>query len=88
MSGVTPLEGMRSPRVPLHPRHEEAREALLGLREDQGSTGRPILVEGPRDVTALRALGLTGPIEVVNRGWDVARRIAHLVETYLSLIHI
>ena len=82
MSGVTPLERMRSPRVPLHPRHEEAREALMGLREDQGSTGRPILVEGPRDVTALRALGLTGPIEVVNRGWDVARRIAHLVESY------
>ncbi|GIS27428.1 MAG: hypothetical protein CM15mP128_1870 [Methanobacteriota archaeon] len=48
MSGVTPLEGMRSPRVPLHPRHEEAR-GLVGSAEDQGSTGRPILVEGPRD---------------------------------------
>ena len=42
----------------------------------------PILVEGPRDVAALRALGLDGPFEVVNRGWDVARRIAHLVENH------
>lgn len=76
------VEGMRPPRAPRHPRHEEAREALDALREDQVTTSRPILVEGPRDVAALRALGITGPIEVVNRGWDVARRIAHLVETY------
>ena len=54
----------------------------MGLRDDQASTARPILVEGPRDVIALRALGLSGPIEVVNRGWDVSRRIAHLVETH------
>ncbi len=73
---------MRSPRVPLHPRHEEAREALVALREDQATSARPILVEGPRDVAALRALGLDGPFEVVNRGWDVARRIAHLVENH------
>jgi 5S rRNA maturation endonuclease (ribonuclease M5) len=73
---------MRAPRVPLHPRHVEAREALAGLREDQAMTARPILVEGPRDVAALRSLGITGPIEVVNRGWDLARRVAHLVETY------
>jgi 5S rRNA maturation endonuclease (ribonuclease M5) len=45
-------------------------------------TARPILVEGPRDVAALRSLGITGPVEVVNRGWDLARRLAHLVETY------
>ena len=73
---------MRSPRVPLHPRHEEAREALVALREDQAITARQILVEGPRDVAALRALGLDGPFEVVNRGWDVARRIAHLLENH------
>ena len=76
------IEGMRAPRVPLHPRHEEAREVLAALQEDQTATSRLILVEGPRDVAALRALGLLGPFEVVNRGWDVSRRIAHLVETY------
>jgi len=76
------IEGMRAPRVPLHPRHEEAREVLAALQEDQTATSRPILVEGPRDVAALKALGLLGPFEVVNRGWDVSRRIAHLVETY------
>ncbi|MAI09206.1 MAG: hypothetical protein CMA08_01305 [Euryarchaeota archaeon] len=76
------IEGMRAPRVPLHPRHEEAREVLAALQEDQTATSRPILVEGPRDVAALKALGLLGPFEVLNRGWDVSRRIAHLVETY------
>ena len=55
---------------------------MVALREDQATTARPILVEGPRDVAALRALGLDGPFEVVNRGWDVARRIAHLLENH------
>lgn len=65
-----------------HPRHQEAAEAIANLVEDQLRHGRPVLVEGPRDVVALRALGVPGPFEVVNRGWDVARRIAHLVDTY------
>ncbi len=67
---------------PRHPRHEEAATALHDLVADQLDHGRPVLVEGPRDVAALRALGLPGPFEVVNRGWDVGRRVAHLAETY------
>ena len=67
---------------PRHPRHEEAAAALRDVAADQSEHGRPVLVEGPRDVAALRALGLPGPFEVVNRGWDIGRRVAHLVETY------
>jgi len=49
---------------------------------DQGGSGRPVVVEGLRDVQAVRALGFTGPVEKVNRGWDRARLIAHLHSSY------
>ena len=42
----------------------------------------PIIVEGPRDKRALLALGFTGPVEVLNRGWTIERVVAHLYETY------
>ncbi len=42
----------------------------------------PIIVEGPRDRRALIALGFTGPIEVLNRGWTIERVVAHWYETY------
>tara|TARA_B100000945_G_C19986744_1_gene414689 strand:- start:101 stop:580 length:480 start_codon:yes stop_codon:yes gene_type:complete len=42
----------------------------------------PIIVEGPRDRRALVALGFTGPIEVLNRGWTIERVVAHWYETY------
>ena len=42
----------------------------------------PIIVEGPRDKRALLALGFTGPVEILNRGWTIERVVAHLYETY------
>ena len=42
----------------------------------------PILVEGLRDEKALRALGFTGIVERVNRGWDRSRLVAYLHDTY------
>ena len=47
-----------------------------------GGCGCPILIEGRKDRLALAAMGFTGPIEQVNRGWDQARLVAHLFETY------
>ena len=41
-----------------------------------------IIIEGPRDKRALQALGFTGPVEVLNRGWTIERVVAHLYETY------
>ena len=42
----------------------------------------PIIVEGPRDKRALESLEFVGPIEVLNRGWNLERVVAHLYETY------
>jgi len=42
----------------------------------------PIIVEGPRDKRALESLSFVGPIEVLNRGWDLERVVAYLYETY------
>ena len=39
-------------------------------RSGEGNPDCPILVEGLRDEKALRALGFTGIVERVNRGWD------------------
>ena len=36
------------------------------------------------DEKTLRALGFTGPIEKVNRGWDISRLIAYLHSEYCS----
>nr|AIF16421.1 hypothetical protein [uncultured marine group II/III euryarchaeote KM3_74_C08] len=41
-----------------------------------------MLVEGAKDVTALRALGFSGVIETVNRGWDRSRLVAYLYDKY------
>ena len=45
-------------------------------------------MEGKRDVDTRRALGFTGPIEKVNRGWDRPRLVAYLHSEYcISEIH-
>lgn len=49
---------------------------------EQGGSGVPVVVEGNRDVDTLRALGFTGPIEKVNRGWDRSRLVAYLHSEY------
>ena len=45
-------------------------------RSGEGNPDCPILVEGLRDEKALRALGFTGIIERVNRGWDRSGLVA------------
>jgi 5S rRNA maturation endonuclease (ribonuclease M5) len=44
--------------------------------------GSPVLVEGQKDVIALKALGFKGPIEILNRGWPVDRVAVWMVENY------
>jgi len=68
-------------------RFAKAGEALASIRRrnrspDEGGAGCPILVEGRSDESTLRALGFRGPIEKVNRGWDRARLVAYLHETW------
>ena len=48
----------------------------------QGGTGIPIVVEGNKDEQTLRAMGFTGAIEKVNRGWDRPRLVAYLHSEY------
>ncbi len=49
---------------------------------EDGGAGCPILIEGLKDVKALRALGFIGPIEKMNRGWDRSRLVAFLHDEY------
>ena len=70
-------------------RFEKAAMALAScIVRNRGSSkeggGIPVLVEGKRDEKTLRALGFTGPIEKVNRGWDRSRLIAYLHSEYCS----
>ena len=61
-------------------------KARLRNRPTQsGGCGCPIIVEGKKDVLALKTMGFTGPIEQVNRGWDQSRLVTYLFETYGSL---
>ena len=48
----------------------------------EGGSGCPVVVEGLKDERALRALGFSGTIEKVNRGWDRSRLVAYLHDTY------
>jgi len=57
-------------------------ESIRRNRSGEGNPGCPILVEGLRDEKALRALGFTGLVERVNRGWDRSRLVAYLHDTY------
>ena len=70
-------------------RFEKAAKALASCivrnREtSQGGAGIPVVVEGTRDEYTLRALGFTGVVEKVNRGWDRSRLIAYLHSEYYS----
>ena len=61
-------------------------QARLRNRPTQsGGCCCPIIVEGKKDVIALKTMGFTGPIEQVNRGWDQSRLVTYLFETYGSL---
>ena len=70
-------------------RFEKAAKALASCivrnrDTSQGGAGIPVLVEGTRDEHTLRALGFTGVVEKVNRGWDRSRLIAYLHSEYYS----
>ena len=51
----------------LKEKEEKATEALARLA-DESAKGTPILVEGKKDVEALRALGVAGPVVTVKTG--------------------
>lgn len=53
-------------------------EARRKNREQQW----PIVIEGKRDRIALESLRFVGPLEVLNRGWDLDRFITYLYEQY------
>ncbi len=47
-----------------------------------GGPACPVLVEGKKDVRALKRLGFIGPIECLNRGWPRERVVTYLYENY------
>ena len=63
-------------------RFSNAGQAIGEARRKNRLYNWPIIVEGPRDKRALLALGFTGPVEGLNRGWTIERVVAHLYETY------
>ena len=63
-------------------RFSNAGQAIGEARRKNRLFNWPIIIEGPRDKRALLALGFTGPLEVLNRGWTIERVVAHLYETY------
>jgi len=62
-------------------RFEIAAQSLAATREENRN-GSVILVEGKRDVRAMKQLGFTGPIEQLNRGWPVDRFVVWIVENF------
>ena len=59
-----------------------ARCQVRNRMPEDGGAGCPILIEGLKDVKALRALGFICPIEKMNRGWDRSRLVAFLHDEY------
>jgi len=74
-------------RSPLGAGNAAERFAVAGLalgearRKNREHTW-PIIIEGLRDRAALETLGFSGPLEVLNRGWDLDRFITYLYEHY------
>ena len=62
-------------------RFEIAAQSLASARAENRD-GSVILVEGKRDVRALKQLGFSGPIEQLNRGWPVDRVVVWIVENF------
>ena len=62
-------------------RFEIAAVVLADARKENRD-GRVILVEGKRDVRALKNLGFTGEIVQLNRGWPVDKVVVWMFEKY------
>ncbi|MBQ71241.1 MAG: hypothetical protein CMA65_07145 [Euryarchaeota archaeon] len=60
----------------------DAARALAEARGRNRTRNCAVLVEGLRDRRALKRLGFTGPIELLNRGWSVDDVLVYLVDTY------
>lgn len=63
---------------------EDLEEALLGLQEENKSV--PILVEGDKDIEALRKLGINGTIISVNTGRSLPNFCDRLAREYKDII--
>ena len=53
---------------------------------EQRSASEPIIVEGPRDVRAMRALGITGIVKSINTGNSLVNFCAALAEEHHRFI--
>lgn len=62
-------------------RFEIAAVVLADARKENRD-GKVILVEGKRDVRALKNLGFTGEIVQLNRGWPVEKVVTWIFEKY------
>ena len=74
-------------RSPVGSGNAAERFALAGLalgeaRKKNREQHWPVVLEGKRDRIALETLGFIGPLEVLNRGWDLDRVITYLYENY------
>ena len=74
-------------RSPLGSGNASERFALAGIalgeaRRKNRELKWPVIIEGKRDRIALQSLNFIGPIEVLNRGWDLERFITYLYEQY------
>lgn len=49
---------------------------------EENCSGFPLLVEGRRDKELLLELGFLGPIEILNRGWDLDKLATYILEKY------
>jgi|TARA_B100001758_G_scaffold63599_2_gene52973 5S rRNA maturation endonuclease (ribonuclease M5) len=62
-------------------RFEIAAVVLADARKENRD-GKVVLVEGKRDVRALKNLGFTGEIVQLNRGWPVDKVVVWMFEKY------
>ena len=68
-------------------RFEKVGKALSNIRIrnrkiEDGGCFCPIIVEGLKAKSALIKLGFSGPIEIINRGWDRGKLVTYLFEKY------
>lgn len=63
---------------------EELEEALSELREENQTT--PIIVEGDKDIAALRKLEVTGELIRFNKGQSVSDFCDHIAQKYKKII--
>ncbi len=55
---------------------------ILSEYRDKNNSGMLILVEGKRDKKLLLDLGFNGPIESINRGWNLEKYVVYVLEKY------